>query len=109
MATNGSFVHQDQFKAAPENYNAAAAAAADAGADNSNLSKDEVGWYFVEQYYTTLSKSPEKLHVRFCPPIDDVCLLSLLTSITNSSSTANALSLSLATRPRLPTWSLDVR
>lgn len=31
---------------------------------NSNLGKDEVAWYFVEQYYTTLSKSPEKLHVR---------------------------------------------
>ena len=25
--------------------------------------KDEVGWYFVEQYYTTLSRSPEKLTV----------------------------------------------
>lgn len=25
--------------------------------------KDEVGWMFVEQYYTTLNKSPEKLHV----------------------------------------------
>lgn len=61
MATNGSFAQQDQFKAAPENYTAGAPA--DAGADNNNLSKDEVGWYFVEQYYTTLSKSPEKLHV----------------------------------------------
>ena len=30
---------------------------------NSNVPKDEVGWYFVEQYYTTLSKTPEKLHV----------------------------------------------
>ena len=29
----------------------------------SDLSKDEVGWYFVEQYYTTLSRSPEKLYV----------------------------------------------
>ncbi|KAG5750195.1 hypothetical protein H9Q72_006129 [Fusarium xylarioides] len=28
-----------------------------------NPSKDEVGWYFVEQFYTTLSKSPEKLHL----------------------------------------------
>lgn len=27
-------------------------------------SKDEVGWYFVESYYTTLSKNPETLHVR---------------------------------------------
>ena len=31
---------------------------------NADISKDEVGWYFVEQYYTTLSRSPEKLHVR---------------------------------------------
>ena len=30
---------------------------------NGGVPKDEVGWYFVEQYYTTLSKSPEKLHV----------------------------------------------
>ena len=30
---------------------------------NSSVPKDEVGWYFVEQYYTTLSKTPEKLHV----------------------------------------------
>lgn len=31
---------------------------------NASVPKDEVGWYFVEQYYTTLSKTPEKLHVR---------------------------------------------
>ena len=30
---------------------------------NSSVPKDEVGWYFVEQYYTTLSRNPEKLHV----------------------------------------------
>lgn len=36
----------------------------DAGAPASEVPKDEVGWYFVEQYYTTLSKNPEKLHVR---------------------------------------------
>ncbi|OSS46255.1 hypothetical protein B5807_07982 [Epicoccum nigrum] len=29
----------------------------------SEIPKDEVGWYFVEQYYTTLSKSPERLHL----------------------------------------------
>lgn len=52
MATNGSFAQQDQLKPGVDT---------DA---NNNLSKDEVGWYFVEQYYTTLSKSPEKLHVR---------------------------------------------
>ncbi|KAL2863479.1 NTF2 and RRM domain protein [Aspergillus lucknowensis] len=26
------------------------------------ISKDEVGWYFVEQYYTNMSRSPDKLH-----------------------------------------------
>lgn len=58
MATNGNFAAQEQYKATDS------AATGAAGADaNSNLSKDEVGWYFVEQYYTTLSKSPEKLHV----------------------------------------------
>ena len=37
------------------------------GAANTNpqsdIPKDEVGWYFVEQYYTTLSRSPEKLYL----------------------------------------------
>jgi hypothetical protein len=32
-------------------------------ASTSEIPKDEVGWYFVEQYYTTLSKSPDKLYV----------------------------------------------
>lgn len=29
--------------------------------NKSDISKDEVGWYFVEQYYTTMSRNPEKL------------------------------------------------
>lgn len=36
-----------------------------ANESNSSVPKDEVGWYFVEQYYTTLSKNPEKLHVSY--------------------------------------------
>ncbi|KAL6866885.1 hypothetical protein J3F83DRAFT_91925 [Trichoderma novae-zelandiae] len=62
MATNGSFVNQDQYKSSVD-QSAATSAPAEAGAAGNNLSKDEVGWYFVEQYYTTLSKSPEKLHL----------------------------------------------
>lgn len=31
--------------------------------EKSDIPKEEVGWYFVEQYYTTLSKTPEKLYV----------------------------------------------
>jgi len=33
------------------------------GSSQPEISKDEVGWYFVEQYYTTLSRSPEKLYL----------------------------------------------
>lgn len=62
MATNGIFSQQEQYKAGESST---AVAAADASTANSILSKDEVGWYFVEQYYTTLSKSPEKLHVSY--------------------------------------------
>ncbi|KXT14715.1 hypothetical protein AC579_6386 [Pseudocercospora musae] len=32
-------------------------------AQQPDIPKDEVGWYFVEQYYTTLSRSPEKLYL----------------------------------------------
>lgn len=27
------------------------------------ITKDEVGWFFVEQYYTTMSSNPDKLHL----------------------------------------------
>jgi hypothetical protein len=32
-------------------------------AQQADIPKDEVGWYFVEQYYTTLSRNPEKLYL----------------------------------------------
>lgn len=61
MATNGNFMPQEQ-------YNAGQAAINSAGNGNGAASQDapqdaEVGWLFVESYYTTLSKTPEKLHV----------------------------------------------
>jgi hypothetical protein len=31
--------------------------------DKNEISKDEVGWFFVEQYYTTMSRNPDKLHL----------------------------------------------
>ena len=45
--------------------NGSAAMSGAASSTSSEIPKDEVGWYFVEQYYTTLSKSPEKLYVRW--------------------------------------------
>ncbi|KAL8972158.1 MAG: hypothetical protein Q9183_000697 [Haloplaca sp. 2 TL-2023] len=43
--------------------NVSAGASATSTDASSSLPKDEVGWYFVEQYYTTMSKNPEKLHL----------------------------------------------
>ncbi|CZT51321.1 related to Ras-GTPase-activating protein binding protein 2 [Rhynchosporium secalis] len=65
MATNGTFGSQEQYKSTTEQYPATSgpADATSGNASGNDLSKDEVGWYFVEQYYTTLSKSPEKLHL----------------------------------------------
>lgn len=62
MSTNGSSTQQEAHEqhrtpqAAPAEVNTGSNA-------NEDIAGDEVGWYFVEQYYTTLSKSPEKLHV----------------------------------------------
>ena len=70
--SEGSIHSQSTQKEAPAPNGAAAQQSNGAGAANtqedSSVSKDEVGWYFVEQYYTTMSKSPEKLHVCLPPP-----------------------------------------
>jgi hypothetical protein len=62
MATNGNINH-DQYAAPAQTADAPASA----DGSTNNLPKDEVGWYFVEQYYTTMSKSPERLHVSLAP------------------------------------------
>lgn len=51
---------------AEDNVGAGSAKPAETTGVNKPPSKDEVGWYFVESYYTTLSKNPETLHVRYC-------------------------------------------
>ncbi|ELR05950.1 hypothetical protein VC83_08206 [Pseudogymnoascus destructans] len=65
-ATSGVSNQQEPYKSATEQYTNTASAAETASGNangSAELSKDEIGWYFVEQYYTTLSKSPEKLHL----------------------------------------------
>lgn len=64
--TNGNTNQQEHYRSSAEHYTATSGASEAAGGNTNgsgDLSKDEIGWYFVEQYYTTLSKSPEKLHV----------------------------------------------
>ncbi|KAI0851878.1 hypothetical protein F5Y00DRAFT_229534 [Daldinia vernicosa] len=67
MATNGNVNHTDQFSGGPTaTASGGVAPPADqtsTTSSNNNLGKDEVAWFFVEQYYTTLSKNPEKLHL----------------------------------------------
>ncbi|EAQ91255.1 hypothetical protein CHGG_03190 [Chaetomium globosum CBS 148.51] len=70
MATNGN-VNHDQY-AAPAQTTEAPASTGTEGTTN-NLPKDEVGWYFVEQYYTTMSKSPERLHLYYGKKAQFVC------------------------------------
>lgn len=49
---------------APQQQAGASTQAPAASHDSKNdIPKDEVGWFFVEQYYTTLSRTPEKLHL----------------------------------------------
>ncbi|ORY69899.1 uncharacterized protein BCR38DRAFT_454803 [Pseudomassariella vexata] len=71
MATNGNLNYSNHFTTASEtNASTGASTAAldqssssTAAGSQVDLSKDEIAWFFVEQYYTTLSKTPEKLHL----------------------------------------------
>lgn len=36
-----------------------------AQAQNADFRKEEIGWYFVERYYNTLSKAPETLYLLY--------------------------------------------
>ncbi|KAL2181395.1 uncharacterized protein P884DRAFT_189188 [Thermothelomyces heterothallicus CBS 202.75] len=68
MATNGNINH-DQYAAPAQTTETPTNAEAQAN----NLPKDEVGWYFVEQYYTTMSRSPDRLHLYYGKKAQFVC------------------------------------
>lgn len=82
---------------APHAQNPSTGTSAAAAEGSSSVPKDEVGWYFVEQYYTTLSKNPEKLHVS---PSPGRALPLTISSPCSSSSTTNALSSFRELKPR---------
>lgn len=62
-STGGSTVSGSANAKSTNTSSAGNTASSAASEGNGSVPKDEVGWYFVEQYYTTLSKNPEKLHV----------------------------------------------
>ncbi|KKA29727.1 hypothetical protein TD95_003818 [Thielaviopsis punctulata] len=64
MSTNGSYSNQEQYAAPTEQP---------AASNNSQPANEEVGWLFVESYYNTLSKFPEKLHLFYNKRSQFVC------------------------------------
>jgi hypothetical protein len=103
-AINGTFVPQNSYGSIEQSgYTAPAYSSSNPSAPSqsnnsaADIPKDEVGWYFVEQYYTTLSRSPEKVYV--CEGLTtSVREGHSLTSY--SSSTTSAHNSFPATRPR---------
>ncbi|KAK7189348.1 hypothetical protein DPSP01_012391 [Paraphaeosphaeria sporulosa] len=68
LPVNGSYAQQGYDGSNYANNAPSYSASASQPAQSSNtaaseIPKDEVGWYFVEQYYTTLSRSPDKLYL----------------------------------------------
>lgn len=70
MATDASNVNgvYDQYSqpaelAASTPSQSASASQTSNAASSTKADPQEIGWYFVEQYYTNLSKSPEKIHL----------------------------------------------
>lgn len=102
MATNGNNGAQFTSTNAPSTVSATSGGAEPSS--DSNLGKDEVAWFFVEQYYTTLSKTPEKLHVS-CERLLQLQAFAFLSSAHTdiflfSSSTASVRNSWLDARPR---------
>ncbi|KAI4716227.1 hypothetical protein E4T48_07595 [Aureobasidium sp. EXF-10727] len=69
-AINGTFVPQNGYGSidqsgytAPSYPSSNPSAPSQSNDSAAGIPKDEVGWYFVEQYYTTLSRSPEKVYL----------------------------------------------
>ncbi|KAI6246094.1 putative G3BP-like protein [Erysiphe necator] len=64
MTTNGSYPKQDQSKTESDQFPANSVTESTPGnPPRHNHTKDEVGWCFVEQFYTTLGERPEQLHL----------------------------------------------
>lgn len=71
---NGTYAHQNAYGSAEHSFGHqastststtgyGAAPVSGSGPTQNEISKEEVAWYFVESYYTTMSRTSEKLHV----------------------------------------------
>jgi hypothetical protein len=67
IPVNGTYagVHSHGYEQNLVNHNTnVAPSTTPQAASSKDIPKDQVAWYFVEQYYTTMSRNPEKLPVR---------------------------------------------
>jgi hypothetical protein len=91
----GSQAYENSYATGASNFTPSQQPTAQPAQPASEIAKDEVGWYFVEQYYTTLSKSADRLFV------SELCLSCERRPLTcRSSSTTSARSTSRASRRR---------
>ncbi|EAT92582.2 hypothetical protein SNOG_01087 [Parastagonospora nodorum SN15] len=63
---NGNYApqaYENNYATGASNFTPSQQPTAQPAQQAAEVPKDEVGWYFVEQYYTTLSKSPERLYL----------------------------------------------
>lgn len=71
IPVNGTYtaVHTHGYEQSLVNHSAnVAPSTTPQAAGSKDIPKDQVAWYFVEQYYTTMSRNPEKLPVRHTFP-----------------------------------------
>ncbi|KAK4239639.1 putative ntf2 and rrm domain-containing protein [Achaetomium macrosporum] len=61
MATNGNVNHHDQYAASAQTVESQTNA--DSSVDQ--LDPNVIGWYFVEQFYQTVSTAPSRLHLYY--------------------------------------------
>jgi hypothetical protein len=88
-APNGSYLQQADPQTFPANATGASpsttyqqtAPQQEQQSTEPTPSKDEIGWYFVEQYYTTLNKTPERVHVSSPGVLDAFIEVNALTRV----------------------------
>lgn len=59
---DGQYNQPAELAASTPSHNTATQSQASTSAQQ-KADPQEIGWYFVEQYYTTLSKTPERIHL----------------------------------------------
>ena len=60
---DGQYSQPAELAASTPSHAPSASQSSTTATSSQKADPQEIGWYFVEQYYTTLSKSPERIHL----------------------------------------------